>query len=263
MAHTTTPGLTVENGNWGGKETSLRTIAAVLTSAADVLLPAFGRSPDAPIHVAWWSQDPRVFDDRRPYQIRLNARDTYWSQYVYQFCHELCHVMINFDRYPGHQHRWFDESLCELASLFVLHRLAASWTAEPPPNVTGAAAFAPHHRAYAEYLAHQYPRPRQDELPCWLTENVVTLQSNRHARALTSTVALILLDRFLADPALWRECVHLNGWDPHADPTFTDYLHSWDAHLREYGPSSRLPAVIADLFKLNPQWRQRRNGANR
>ena len=123
--------------------------------------------------------------------------------------------MINFDRHPGHhQHRWFDESLCELASLFVLHRLAASWTAEPPPNVTGAAAFAPHHRAYAEYLADKYPRPRQHDIPRWLTDNVVTLQSNRHARALTSTLAVILLDRFLADPSLWRECGHLNGWDP-------------------------------------------------
>ena len=84
MAHTTTCELRVENGNWGG--TSLRTITAVLTSAADVLLHAFGRSPDAPIQVAWWSQDPRVFDDRRPYQIRLNARDRYWCQFVYQFC---------------------------------------------------------------------------------------------------------------------------------------------------------------------------------
>ena len=78
------------------------------------------------------------------------------------------------------------------------------------------------------------------------------LQSNRYARTLTGTVAVILLDGFLADPALWRECGHLNGWDSHTDPTFRDYLHSWDAHLREYGPRSRLPSVIADLFKLNP-----------
>ena len=256
MAQTTTPGLTVKNGNWGG--TSLRTIAAVLTSAADVLLHAFGRSPDAPIHVAWWSQDPRVFDARRPYQIRLNARDTYWSQYVYQFCHELCHVMINFDRYPGHKHRWFDESLCELASLFVLHRLAASWAAEPPPNVTGAAAFAPHHRAYAEYLADKYPRPRQHDIPRWLTDNVATLQSNRSARTLTGTVAVIPAGQ-VSRRSLPVAGVRLpERLGPPRRSDVPDYLHSWDAHLRESGPSSRLPSDIADLFKLNPQWRQRR-----
>ena len=114
--------VTVENGNWGA--TSLRAIHAVLTSATEVLIEAFGRAPDAPIRVAPWRMDPQVFDDQRPYQVRLNARDRYWSQYVYQFSHELCHVMTNFDAHKEHKHRWFEESLCALASLFVLHRLA-------------------------------------------------------------------------------------------------------------------------------------------
>ena len=84
MADVTAPPLlTIENGNWGG--TSLRAVRAVLKSAFDVLLDAFGRLPDAPIYVARWSQAPRVFYDYRPYQIRISAHDTYWCQYVYQF----------------------------------------------------------------------------------------------------------------------------------------------------------------------------------
>ena len=73
--------VTVENGNWGA--TSLRSIEAVLSSAAGVLTDAFGRAPDAPIHVAPWNRDPHVFDGQRPYQIRLSAPDRYSRQYTY------------------------------------------------------------------------------------------------------------------------------------------------------------------------------------
>ena len=249
MTETTTPVLTVGNGNWG--RTSLRTIDAVLKSAADVLLDAYGRQPDAPIHVAWWSQDPRVFDDRRPYQIRLNARDTHWCQFVYQFSHELCHVMTNFDRYKGHKHRWFDESLCELASLFVLHRLADTWARKPSSHIADATAFAPNHRAYAERIASRYSRPRQHDLPRWLTENITTLQINPYERALNGTVAVTLLGRFLADPSLWRECGHLNHWDPHADATFGEYVGSWASHLRAHDLAPRTPTLIAELFEID------------
>ena len=133
--------LPIENGNWGAA--SLASVHAVLESAYQVLVQAFDKHPDAPVHVAWWNQSPRVFFDHSPYQIRISARDTYWCQYVYQFSHELCHVMTGFDRNREHKHKWFEESLCELASLFVLHQLADGWKERPPPCVFEAEAFAP------------------------------------------------------------------------------------------------------------------------
>ena len=117
--------LTVEEGPWG--RVSRAAIHGVLASAAAVLLDGFGEPPDAPLRVARWSRVPRVFYDRRPYLIRLSARDCYWCQYVYQFAHELGHVMTNFDRHRRRRHGWFDESMCELAALFVLRRLATVW----------------------------------------------------------------------------------------------------------------------------------------
>ncbi|MDD9986255.1 MAG: hypothetical protein OXQ31_08305 [Spirochaetaceae bacterium] len=240
--------LTVENGNWGA--TSLRSIHAVLASAAEVQADAFGRAPDAPIQVAPWSRDPRVFDDQRPYQVRLIARDRYWSQYVYQFSHEFCHVMTNFDRHKGHKHRWFDESLCELASLFVLHRLAELWKAQPPAAIPDAAGFAFNHHTYAERTAARYPRISRDRLPEWLAGNLPRLEANPYERDLCGTVAVALLDSFHADPALWRDCAHLNHWDPNADSAFAEYLSSWTAHLQEQSLPFRAPVAIADLFKM-------------
>ena len=237
---TARPSLIIENGNWGG--TSLRTVRAVLESAFDVLLDAFGKFPDAPVCVARWNQDPRVFYDYRPYQIRISARDTYWCQYVYQFSHELCHVMTNFDRHKEHKHKWLEESLCELASLFVLHRLATTWKDHPPAEITGAAEFAPHFRAYAADVGNV--QADRHDLPHWLAKHIDTLEANPFNRELNRTLAVALLDRFLKDPSLWRDCGWLDLWDPNGNETFRDYLDSWAALLHEKDFAARVPDLI-------------------
>ena len=251
MATTTAAALvTVENGNWGA--TSLRAIHAVLTSAAEVLIEAFGRAPDAPICVAPWRMAPQVFHDQRPYQVRLSARDRYWSQYVYQFSHELCHVMTNFDVYKEHKHRWFEESLCALASLFVLHRLAAVWTEEPPDCVLGAAEFAPNHRTYARTVADRFPRIGSGDSREWFLASVSALEADPYKRESCGAVAVLLLPAFQADSTLWRDCACLNRWNPADDPTFADYLQSWAEHLRGHGSEARAPAVIGAALGIVP-----------
>lgn len=245
---TASPLLIIENGNWGG--TSLRTVHAVLKSAFDVLLDAFGKFPDYPVHVARWSQDPRVFYDYRPYQIRISAHDTYWCQYVYQFSHELCHVMTNFDRHKEHKHKWFEESLCELASLFVLHRLATVWKERPPAEIIDAAEFAPHFRTYADDVGNDIGNVKTDrrDLPQWLTKHIDTLEANPFNRELNRILAVAPLDRFLEDPSLWRDCGWLDHWDPSANATFRDYLDSWAALLHEKDFVARTPDLIGNYL---------------
>ena len=239
--------LIVESGNWGA--TSRTAMRAVLTSAAGVLLEAFGTPPDAPVRVARWDQAPRVFHDMRPYEIRISARDTYWCQYVYQFSHELCHVMTGFDRFKGHRHKWFEESLCQLAALFVLHRLAEVWAEEPPPHIYGASEFAPNHATYAEGMEENYRVSPGIALPGWLAANIGTLEADPLRRDLDGAVAVALLDHFRRDPTLWRDCLSLNRWDPSADTTFSDYLESWTTCLRECGPDARAPALVRKTFQ--------------
>ncbi len=234
--------LIVENGDWG--VTSLTAIHAVLTSAAGVLSEVFGTPPDAPVRVARWDRDPQVFYDMRPYEIRISARDTHWCQYVYQFSHELCHAMTGFDRFKGHRHKWFEESLCELASLFVLHRLAEVWAEDPPLHVYGASEFAPNHAIYAKGIEEKYRTPPGIALPEWFAANIGTLEADPLRRDLNGAVAVALLDRFRRDPTLWRDCLPLNRWDPGADTTFFDYLESWTTCLREYGSDARAPALV-------------------
>ena len=239
-------GLTVVNGNWG--RASLASILSVVESAYRVLTQAFGLRPDAPVRVCRWRQDPLVVYDRRPYQIFLNTGDTFWSQYVYQFSHELCHVLTGYERFREHRHKWFEESLCELASLFVLHRLADDWKHQPPATVRKAAEFAPNLRAYALDREQQHSVPLGMELPNWFAANIGEMEANRYDRERAGIVAAALRPRFLQEPSLWNACRRLNSWDSNRDETFGDYLDSWRAGLLRDGHEVRTPDVVRRLL---------------
>ena len=243
--------LTVVNGDWGA--TSLRAVHAVLEPAADILCEAFGKDPDAPILLNPGRGPPMVAWDRRPYWMRLSARDTYWCQYVYQFSHELCHVLVNFDRMRGERHRrgrhkWFEETLCELASLFVLHRITERFQRHPPADILDARGYAPHFRAYADQIAKRVPAVSSDELPTWLRENLPALEEHHADRELNRPVAVAMLPMFLDDETLWRDCGSLNTWDASSDPSFADYLDSWTARLTRDGRAARTSQLVRCLF---------------
>lgn len=240
------PTVTISNGNWGA--TSLRAAGAVVESVAAVLCGAFGRWPDAPVHVMPGDGSPYVAWDRRPYRIWLSARDTYWCQYAYQFSHKLCHVLVNFDRIRHHRHKWFEESVCELAALFVLIRLSERFRHCPPPEVIGAEEFAPHFATYARSIADSVPAVPRAGLPAWLSGNLAALETHHVDRTLNRTAAVAMLDNFLDDESLWRDCVALNLWDASADASFADHLDSWTTHLLTTKCVARTPRLVRDLF---------------
>ena len=240
------PAVTIANGNWGA--TSLRAVGAVLESAATVLCDAFDRCPDAPVRVLPGDGPPYVAWDRRPYLIWISARDTYWCQYAYEFSHELCHVLVNFDGIRHHRHKWFEESLCELAAFFVLIRLSERFRHCPPPEVFGAEEFAPHFATYAHSIAGSVPAVPRANLPAWLSRHIPALETHHAHRSLNRTAAVAMLDSFLEDESLWRDCAALNRWDASADSSFADHLDSWTAHLLTMKRAARTPRLLRDLF---------------
>ena len=62
--------------------------------------------------------------------IRLNCPDLHWANFAYQFTHELCHVVTNYR--AENRQAWFDEVICELASIATLRLMAKSWRVCPP-----------------------------------------------------------------------------------------------------------------------------------
>lgn len=56
--------------------------------------------------------------------IRLSTGERYWCQWVYQFAHEYCHHIINGSLSGEWSNLlWFEETLCELSSLYNLQKM--------------------------------------------------------------------------------------------------------------------------------------------
>ncbi len=65
--------------------------------------------------------------------IFLSTKDRFWSQYSYHFSHELCHHVIDSDFYTANdKFGWFEEALCELASIFSVEKMSITWQTNPP-----------------------------------------------------------------------------------------------------------------------------------
>lgn len=242
-------GIAVLNGNWGAA--TLAGIGDVLQSVYDALTEAFQEIPDKPIEVSRWPiHHPKTISDSRLYHVRLTAHDTYWSMYAREFAGELCRILTGFGRFKEHKHRWFDQAVSELASLYALHCISESWAKAPPASVYKALEFAPYHRQYAERIEQQLSSVADSPLSKWLPRNMTRLEADRCDHALGGVVAVVLLPLFRREPTLWRECGLLNTWDPSASRSFSEYLDAWTDRLGRRGLAGRVPRHLRCLLGL-------------
>ena len=180
------------------------------------------------------------------YQVALSARQTYWCQYVYQFAHEFCHVMINPFVSRRGSNCWIEETFCELASVFTLRRMAEQWKTHPP--IGHYSEFAPSLAGYAQKLL-TYPQrslPAGVELPKWISDNAPALRSGPNFRNIKqwdarqrkrmAVVAYELLPLFEQQPAsAWNAVKRLpSGNDTALDMPTRDYLQYWRSVVDEH-----------------------------
>lgn len=73
---------------------------------------------------------PMLIINRTPIVIRTCAVDLrYWSQFIYQFSHELTHYVIRQHRHKGDgKIKWFEETVCEAMSLYILWQSSEKWS---------------------------------------------------------------------------------------------------------------------------------------
>ena len=253
------PGIEIEvgKGDWGTARTE--DIQVVLDAVAGEFLSHVGASGEAlKIRVIPRSGSPRVRYERGAngeYVVQLTARDDRWFQYVFQFSHELCHVLSNFDHKEmrggkvAEGNQWFEESLCEAASIFGLKRLAEVWESNPPKrDWMGYGAIL---RAYADHLEGEPHRRLSASMSFqrWFEKNQAKLDENPYLREKNEVVATNLLPLFERRPELWRAVTYLNSDERSAAKPFGAYLGDWYAAC----PDKALPSAIFALFGLDPQ----------
>jgi len=221
------PAYRIESEGFEAREADIR---AVLDSVIRELWRFFPDYQLEPMVVTRGYKNPITLyerNDQGEIVIRLNTRRAYWCQYAYQFAHELCHVLCGFDKdWPGN--KWFEETLCETASLFVLRAMARTWKDRPPyPNWRN---YRDALRDYADdvirkrqYLLEIYKRG----LPAFYRAHERRLRSNPCDRELNGAMAVVLLELLERQPEHWEAVRWLNSAPSPPGETFQQYLQRW------------------------------------
>ena len=197
--------ITVKENGWGmGRHSD---IEAVLKSAAGEMTKHLREDVYAAIDVMNWQKHPEIRRDLggpASYTIWLSAKDRYWGQYSYQFAHELCHLLANYEQRFRKPNQWFEEAICETAALFTLRSMGGTWREHPPYKHW--APYAKHLSEYADTevgkVATQVPDDGAWEE--WLRRHEATGRTNPYRRTGNRIIALRMLPLFEDNPEGWN-----------------------------------------------------------
>lgn len=239
--------ITIIPGGWGNS--GLEDIAAVCRSAEQELTRHMSDRNKDPISVRHdANQGPMVIygkgaDGER--RVLLSSQDRRWSQFAFQFAHEVCHIQCNY-RDREKSNLWFEESLCETASLFVLKQMAETWKTNPP--YANWKSYSDSLRQYAEDRNADLEKPDDVSLAEWFRKNEAEMRQSAIDRRKTQVFAAALLPLFEKNPQHWRAIRFLNLGDPQATLTFTQYLRDW--HERVPSEHRSFVEQVAALFEV-------------
>jgi len=255
IADSATLEIIVENGGWG--KAAVPDIRAVLLSTANELwqhCPGQRLKPIRVYHRTDFPQTDFLHDWRGRVRIGLNCEETRWAQMIFQFGHEFCHTLAQHSSTalrgwhpPRHANLWFEESLCEASSLFVLRRLAVTWQQNAPYEAWRT--YAP---VIAKYASDRLAKP-EHQLPAntpflaWFRQNEAALRDNPVLREKEVIVARQMLPLFEADPSGWAAACYLNlGTHQQGKPLaqhFSEWQYNSPMELRPF--LNRLTALFS------------------
>ena len=229
--------IRVEGDGWGQPSAA---IEKTLYAVAGVLLPHVSSVPAAAIVVTHTSGPPVTLYQRGPhgeYLVHLHASGPRWHLYVYEFAHELTHILANYDSNAGPEtvrhNQWLEESLCETASLFVLDQLATAWTQAPGSDEFAGRAGTL--RSFYDSLVGEAHRrlPPGSSFAAWLADNEPRLRDDPYRRNQDDLVARRLLPLFENNAAGWGAVRYLNLDRSDNDATLPQYLGHWYRNVPE------------------------------
>ena len=239
--------IVIQSGDWG--DAASPDILKVHESSASPLWKSSGNPHLHRISVIRDSEGPLVAYQRgqdNAYRVLLNVKGRLWSQFSYQFSHEMCHILCNYRDAPNKQ-KWFEESLCECASLYSLRSMGQSWKTAPPYS---------NWKSYSDSLT-QYATNRMNaaknvpdgKLTRWYEQHRTQLEESAVRRDLNLVVALKLLPIFERHPHSWKAVRTLNLGDPDENQSLRSYLQGW--LNRTDSDNKKVVAEVATIFGFN------------
>lgn len=242
--------ISVKGTNWGTGVSS--TIKAVLENVAWHMTRHLRDRFDAVVEVENSAAGPMIelrMPSQTVYRIHLKTKNQLWAQYSYQFAHEFCHLLSNYEQRFGKPNQWIEESVCEMAALFTLRSMGVTWKQSPPyPQGVN---FAKHLTEYAATEARKVETqtPEGEAWEGWFLGHEASSRSNPYNRVGNRIVALRMLPLFEEDPTGWNAIRRL----PASEATIDEFLAQW-----KEAADSRDRAFIERIQRaLRPRSRQR------
>lgn len=187
---------------------------------------------------------PMALYERGPqgeFFILLNRDASDLPRAVYQFSHELCHVLCLSKKEDDRNNKWFEEALCEAASHFVLRRLADGSELKNFKD------------AYRSYLSRiekkTNPIPAGQTFQQWYQAHKNKLRGTNEARELYKIIASeVFIPILEKSPYHWNALAYLNKAFK-KNQTFEEYLVHW--HQNTPIPYRSFIQAIAKKFGIN------------
>lgn len=229
----------VADADWGDADPAR--VMVVLEDTARELRALFPGDAPLRVLVSPGPSAPMVLFERTPqgeHHVLLRARGTNWAHYAYEFAHELGHILTNYGRHAqgpyAARHQWFEESVCEMLSVYALRRLAA----RAPDD------FGSPYAGFADLVLSE-PHRRTAlgiDLAAWLQANESALRADPYQRARNEAVTMRLLEIFGRESRLGA-LAYLNQADAPAPASFRDYLEEWNGRT-----PARLQPAVAEVM---------------
>lgn len=241
--------LRVEKEGWkGANQADLSAVFRSATSEIAVHFAGTEKFDLEPIRIRRDDSGPIVLFKRSlrgEIVMMLSSGGTYWSQHAYQVAHEFCHILCRY-KDGDKTNLWFEESLCELASIYAMRQMAITWETSPPYR--NWKDYRKALKKYADDVAGKYVLPEGKAFPAWFKENREQLSKKPTQRALNGVVAVQLLPIFEKTPEAWQALPYLNLGRGKEKQSFNEYLRAW----HDNAPERLRPHIvkIAEEFKL-------------
>ncbi|NWK56422.1 hypothetical protein HW115_12430 [Verrucomicrobiaceae bacterium N1E253] len=218
------PRFRVETKGFKASEADIKNL---LDSATLELWKHFPNYPLDPIVITRGNDGPIVLYKRNSKDeivVRLDTSGSYWSQYSYQWAHEFCHILCGF-RPDGRENKWFEETLCELASLYVMRSMAKTWESKPPyPNWKN---YRHSLQTYADNVIAKREKITPFQLDNFYRKHATSLRKDSTQRHLNGAMAAALLPLFEEKPEHWEAIRWLNTKPATKGMSFARYLKKW------------------------------------
>ncbi|WP_312695687.1 hypothetical protein [Leuconostoc pseudomesenteroides] len=178
------------------------------------------------------------------------SEGNYWSQYVFQFSHELCHYFIDYTNNQSSMSKrnrdsWFEEVVCEVSSRFFLIKMSES------DNLPVINYYLPSFKEYSidretDYTPFKIKLLSQEHsevLKRFREEIINHSYANSETRSLYNHVANLLYPIFDNNTRLWSEVNLISKFSD--SNSFINNLKEWKSNCKIYENKQSIDGIIS------------------